>query len=55
MPPPEFQRVMADGYAFEGASVLLGAPLLDGKVAARRPGWQPKPSLQAIPDGILIA
>ncbi|HKW50785.1 MAG TPA: helicase HerA-like domain-containing protein, partial [Candidatus Eisenbacteria bacterium] len=34
MAASDFQKVMADGYTFEGASLLLGAPLLDGKVAA---------------------
>jgi DNA helicase HerA-like ATPase len=34
MSAQEFQKVMADGYTFEGASLLLGAPLLDGRVAA---------------------
>ncbi len=34
MASQDFGRIMAEGYAFEGASLLLGAPLLDGKVAA---------------------
>src|SRR5689334_19284215 len=30
----DFASVMESGYAFDGESLLLGAPLLDGKVAA---------------------
>jgi len=30
----EFEKVMSEGYAFPGASLLLGAPLLEGAVAA---------------------
>ncbi len=34
MTEEEFGKVMEGGYSFEGPSLLLGAPLLDGKVAA---------------------
>jgi DNA helicase HerA-like ATPase len=30
----DFAAVMREGYGFEGDSILLGAPMLDGKVAA---------------------
>lgn len=32
--PDDFETAIADGYAFEGTTLLLGAPLRDGKVAA---------------------
>ena len=34
MAEPNFEKVITDGYTFEGSSLLLGAPLLEGKVAA---------------------
>jgi DNA helicase HerA-like ATPase len=33
----DFVRAMAEGYAFDGPTLLLGAPLRDGKVAAPTP------------------
>lgn len=34
MPETDFSAAMANGYAFEGPTLLLGAPLRDGAVAA---------------------
>jgi DNA helicase HerA-like ATPase len=34
MAGPDFDATMREGYGFEGPSLLLGAPLLDGRVAS---------------------
>ena len=46
----EFSKAISDGYGFSDPSIVLGSPIIDGKVAA--PAHVRVPALVAIGRGV---